>query len=512
MDRRVRWAILGFLVALFCVSGPWLALYSMGYRFRLGDESGRTTIVVEERGLILLESTPSGASVSVDGTLTKLKTPASIYRPAPSECTVTLSLLGHQEWTRAFKVQPQTVSRAENIVLPPSKIEPQLVTAMPVSCFALSGDGKFLAFADTANPPHLWLKDTSSAEDAVKIPHDSPRFFSPKTVVQQIEFAAGSRAALITARVGDATANQTFWLSLREPYELVKLDELVSGGETFKINPRTPHQVFVVAGGQLNRVDAKERTVKRDISRDIEAVELGDDSLWLVRQGSSVIHARPFNSDEPADDKELLTFATPVPDGALEPTRRIVADGSRNAALLLANEGALVRDDTRKLAPAFQGVQMIAFSPDHRWVALADANSVQIIDAFPIRGALFERSTEPQREMLQPYRVENGTSISQIFWWDDAAHLLVRRGKMLDLIETDLPLGGHRIVLLDNLPEDSPLSFDPKEAAVYFTKRAESGAGELLLYSARLRAPAKGMLDWLIKPKPPTPSATLSAP
>jgi hypothetical protein len=398
----------------------------------------------------------------------------------------------------------------EKIVLSPSRIEPQPVTATEVSCFALSAAGKWLAWASDDHPASVWLKDTTSNEEPVKISLHAPHSSQPGFRVKNVEFGPGNRSALLTIRVGNLP-EQIGWLSLHKPYEFVNLKELVAGGEIYKINARAPHQVFVVAAGQLHRIDAKERTVQWGISRDVEAIEVGDEALWLLKKGAPSVWVRPFNSNDPADDRELLECSTPLPNGALEPTRRIVADGSRNAAILLANGGALLRDDTRKLGLAFQGARQIAFSPDHRWVAVADATSVRIVEAFPLGGALSERSSEPKREMLLPYRAEDATPITQIFWWDDSAHVLVRRGKILELIETDAPLGGNRHVLLDNLPEHSAVAFDAKEAIAYFTKRSETTPTRgMLLYAARLRAPPKRMLEWLLKPKPPPPAATLS--
>lgn len=511
MDRRVRWAILGGLVVLFCVSGPFLVMYSMGYRFRLGSEEGKSSWRLEERGLILLESNPPGATVSIDGSLTKLKTPVSIYRPAPSECTIALQLDGYQPWSRTFQVTPQIVSRAEKIILPPATIEAQLVTSAPITCFALSADGKFLACGIGSTTPCLWIKETTSNEEPIKIfPHGQQHSFAPNGSISKIEIATGNRAALVTTKVGD-TPEQTFWVSLREPHEFVKLNDIIAGGEMFKINPRAPHQVFVVAGGRLHRVDVKERAIKSDISRNVETIEIGDDGLWLLKNGDRVIYARPFNSNDPADDKALLEHDDSL-DVAKTNNRQLIVDGSRNVAILAAGSGALVRNDSKKLATLFKSTHAVAFSPNHLFVALADDHSIQILDAFPIRSALFERSAEPQKEMLAPYRVADGKPITQIFWWDDSAHLLVRRGKTLELIETDAPLGGHRHVLLDNLPEDSPLGFDAKEATIYFTQRAAANTGEMLLFSARLRPSSKGMLDWLIRPKPPASSATLSEP
>jgi hypothetical protein len=486
-------------------------MFSMGYRFRLGSEEGKTSWRLEERGLILLESNPPGATVSIDGSLTKLKTPVSIYRPAPSECTIALQLVGYQPWSRTFQVTPQTVSRAEKIILPPATIEAQLVTSVPITSFALSTDGKFLACGIGSTAPCLWIKDTTSNDEPIKIfPYGQQHSFAPKSFIQKIEIATGNRAALFTTRVGNA-AEQTYWVSLREPHEFVKLDDIIAGGEMFKINPRSAHQVFVVASGRLHRVDVRERTVKSDISQNVESIEVGEDGLWLLKKGDRAVYARPFNSNDPADDKALLEYdATSSVAKAFD--LRLVVDGSRNVALLAKQGGSLLRDDTKKIALSFQETRAIAFSPDHRFVAVADDHSVQILDAYPIRGWLFERSTEPQREMLPPYRVGDRPPITQIFWWEDSAHLLVRRGHLLELIETDVPRGGQRHLLLDNLPEESSICFDAKEAVVYFTRKAETSTGESLLYSARLRPLSKGMFDWLIKPKPPAPSATLSAP
>jgi hypothetical protein len=465
----------------------------MGYRF-LGGK-------FEETGLILLESTPPVAAVSIDGSLTTYKTPAQISRPAPGRYAVTVSLPGHRDWTKTFDLKPHWVTRAEQVVLLPTAIEPTRVFPQPVSSFGLSPDGRLLVFADTQSPPNLWLKTVALDEDAACIVPGAKSDFPRGAVVKQIDVCLTGRAALVTVTRPDKDETRLYWLSLREPYALVRVDNLLpTAAERYRVNPRAPRQLFALSGNRLCRIDVMEKTIKWDIAQPVETFEVAEDSLWLLKENSSTVFARPLNSNDPADDREVFGVAT------LERSvgaRRLAVSGNRNAAVLAGGK-ALLRTSAAasELTPMFREARALVFSPDHLRVAVAEPRQLYMLPAYPLGGLLPEaRLTEEDARGLKLVAKTESSEFTEFFWWADSAHLLVRRGDTVEFVETQLEGGQNRHEILKLKSPTAEMAFDAAAATLYFTDQRETtaSASAHFLYAARLRATPRGWFEWLTK-------------
>lgn len=102
-------------VIIFCclvIATIGVVLYGKGYRF--GADSGK--ISLQGTGLLVVKSLPDGAQVIVDGKL-KTATDNTINLP-PGEYTVKIFKEGYFPWEKKIKIENETVSRAEALLIP----------------------------------------------------------------------------------------------------------------------------------------------------------------------------------------------------------------------------------------------------------------------------------------------------------------------------------------------------------------------------------------------------------
>lgn len=98
-------------VLVFCIVAPALVFYTAGYRWNV--KKGK----VERNGTIILDSTPRGASVLIDGRSTEYKTPVTIRRMVPGQYRFTIFKSGYHTWEKRLDIRPERVTFTDTVTL-----------------------------------------------------------------------------------------------------------------------------------------------------------------------------------------------------------------------------------------------------------------------------------------------------------------------------------------------------------------------------------------------------------
>lgn len=112
MTRKTRRIIFYVFVGIFIVVVPTIILYAMGFAFDFQKQIFTST------GGIYIKSLPSGADIYVDGKL-KGETNAFIKRLSPKIYNIKLTMDNYHDWQKELVVQPQLVTKANDVVLLP---------------------------------------------------------------------------------------------------------------------------------------------------------------------------------------------------------------------------------------------------------------------------------------------------------------------------------------------------------------------------------------------------------
>lgn len=118
-----RFLYISFIIS-FAVITPLLILYANGYELSFSRK------VIVKTGMLILDSAPRGAKISLDGReqsdllgrLTsggelEYRTPAKIKRLLPGDYQVTFELPGYWPWSKKLPVYPGASTYAEDVVL-----------------------------------------------------------------------------------------------------------------------------------------------------------------------------------------------------------------------------------------------------------------------------------------------------------------------------------------------------------------------------------------------------------
>ena len=108
MAKKVPWARrIGYITAIlfFIILAPLLIYYVQGYRYNSYKQK------IEPKGILIVETTPKGAQVSIDGQKIDSTTPLERNDLRPGNYELSLDLAGYFEWKKniAIKAQETTI-------------------------------------------------------------------------------------------------------------------------------------------------------------------------------------------------------------------------------------------------------------------------------------------------------------------------------------------------------------------------------------------------------------------
>lgn len=145
-------------VVIFFITAPLLVFYTSGYRYNFKKGA------VERNGTLIVDSTPSGGSVTIDGQDTGEKTPVTFQKMTPGWHSIFVTKPEYGSWQQDIFVRAERVAFTDHIRLW-KQGEPQLVSAGPY--IRLTNDPareRLLAFQATDTGTQLaWWSATQSA-------------------------------------------------------------------------------------------------------------------------------------------------------------------------------------------------------------------------------------------------------------------------------------------------------------------------------------------------------------
>lgn len=123
-------------ILLFLIIAPAFVFYTAGYRWN--PKKG----IIERNGTLILDTTPSDATIHLNGQLQEKGTPVTIKNLSPGTYQIDLSLEGHHAWSKTLQVLPERVTFANNIFLW-LDAKPSLVLSKSYDFVSISPNGKY---------------------------------------------------------------------------------------------------------------------------------------------------------------------------------------------------------------------------------------------------------------------------------------------------------------------------------------------------------------------------------
>lgn len=183
----------------FVVFGTVLLIgYGSGYSYDF--KNGRLL----HRGLLILESKPSGATVKLGNRQLSEKTP---YRRSFEEGSyeITLTKDEYRTWNKVLEVIPSRVNLAQYVILLPLRFQVEPVTAYPsITQAVASRDRKRIAYnVPAGSAPGIYVMDTGSRNQKKVYSLTAPTQNQPAETIEILQWSDDASRLLVRQAVGD---------------------------------------------------------------------------------------------------------------------------------------------------------------------------------------------------------------------------------------------------------------------------------------------------------------------
>jgi hypothetical protein len=194
-----------FIIAFLAVA-PAVVFYTAGYRYN--SKKGK----VERNGTVILDSTPSGANITVDGQLSSDKSPTTIQDMPPGIHHFELTKAGYHGWSKSLEVHSELVTFANNIWLWKDSV-PTFFSSSNTLLLSASPDQSSLFELTAATPTQALVLDARGTTTATfslpkNVTPGSRAFWAPSGRYVLIEAPAGSNGLSWLIDTRDARAPQ----------------------------------------------------------------------------------------------------------------------------------------------------------------------------------------------------------------------------------------------------------------------------------------------------------------
>lgn len=439
MTRRFL-TILGyvFATAVVILGTIMLIAYGNGYSYNF------KTHKLVQRGLVILNSIPSGASITFGDKHLKQKTP---YRQTleAGEYDYTLEKTGFRTWHKRIPVVPSQVYLAQYVILLANHIQVDSIGSYPgLNQFVESRDHSRVAFVVPDGPgAGIWSLNTGNHQQTRVYASAPTSGDKPAESVQLLSWSDDNSHLLVRSQVGDTISMLVVSATPGDqPINLSDTFKLDLGSLAFSLNDW--HQVYSLDSDGLRRLNLNDKTVSAVLADHVGGYTFAGDrivyvdtqtspaSLWSLDTSG---RKQQLAASVPTGSSYELAYATYIG----TPEVVVIAQDTRQAKLYSNIYSQL---STKAMnSPA----QHAIFNGDGRFVVLTTDTQVDTYDL----------------EQNKTYSVVIG-AVTGLSWFDNY-HLLFNQGTSTTLAEYD---GNYATEITRNSSEPAAGSQDTKTVVV----------------------------------------------
>jgi hypothetical protein len=419
MLRRIL-IILGYLglTALVIVATIGLVAYGQGYAYDM--KTGR----IIRTALVIIQSTPSGVPVTVDGKLLKKKT---TYRASYKDGSYQFELTkdGYYPWRKTLAVEWPLVSMAQYALLVPRQPPVVALDTRPViTAQSISRDHRHLAYVTGGSDGAVYTLDVPDGK-AVKV--YTPRAATADQPAETVTSVAWSDDASHLLVVSQLNGQPVHHLMAADGGGVVDLTQQYGfnfSGLTFSTS--NWQQLYWISPDGLRRLDVGAQAVSAVLADKVSQFQVAGDRMLYVQSSEA---ARTLWSLDGRGHKQELIPA--LPDSDTYAITYANYRGTDELAVVPAKTGVgTLYSDIYGANPVAKviarGVQSAQFSPDaHLLVFTAPATAITYD---------LERSDLLGR--LVSYQFSGVQDLRSLSWFDNF-HIIMNRGGRLVWAEFD---------------------------------------------------------------------------
>jgi hypothetical protein len=273
------------MVFSICVLVTVITFFMLGFRF----DSNKGNL--EQNAFLQFSSTPSGATVSIDGVVIGSKTSSKSSVQAGNH-TIVMWRDGYQTWQKTISVKPGTLTWLNYTLLTPKKLTIEPVAAYKtISSSLASPKGNYILVQPQSNVPSYKLIDISSDNIASKdITIPTNMYSEPSTVGVTHTFSIekwddGERYAIIKHSYGDKIE----WIVV----DTQDVTQTKNVTKTFKIainkaifSSDSGNGLYVLSAGDIYKLDLNAGTTSKPLVSNVSDFNFYNDSKVITYVGN----------------------------------------------------------------------------------------------------------------------------------------------------------------------------------------------------------------------------------
>lgn len=443
-----------------------------GYRYDI--KSGR----VEQSSILQFQSTPSGATVEVDGTVLSSKTSTKTTVFSGSHFVV-MWLDGYETWYKTVDIRAGSLLWLDYVRFVPKDRTVQTVnTYKNIYASSTSPNSRYILIQSDASLPQFDLVDTNNDKaDTVSltIPPDVYSKTDTDDTVHNFQIGSWSkngRYVLIKHSYGDKVE----WLSMdtHDPNVSNNITRMMDVAiDSIYYSGNSGNILYALINGDVRKIDLSSETLSRALVNDVEKFSIYEDSdiLAYVSKYDSQKNVRtvglykdnystPYILSTVSGDASLLVAT------AHYYNRDYVAIAENSVVNILSGKypssgessDSMTIDDSFRLD---SDIRYLSFSPSGDYV-LAQAGG-------QFGGYSLEQSS------LEKADLEGDGDIPRLKWLDDN-HLWSDRDGVLKMREFD---GANTSTVTDSVVSGQTVTLSPNERYIYSIGKNDSGQYQL---------------------------------
>ncbi len=241
MDPRARrWISWTFIITFFILA-PVIILSTAGFRYNFDRHR------LERTGVVMVESRPTGASVSLNGKPQKTETPAHLGAVTPGTYSVRVEKAGYRTWTKTVAVGSRETAFLNQIALFRAEAPVMFKDIDALSVVAFTNDARYAsAVASASSGSELVVIDTKSG--TTHLPYRS----SAAADAFRLNWSNNGRFLLITRAA--KTPSFLLW-SAAEPERVRDLSAETSVNFTEAFWAQDANNLYGVSKGKLYAIE-----------------------------------------------------------------------------------------------------------------------------------------------------------------------------------------------------------------------------------------------------------------
>lgn len=439
MKRKNKIFLFFGCIGLFLLITPVIIFYSQGYRFDFEKRK------ITQTGGFFFKIRPKKAKIYINDRFKEetdfLFGSVLIENLLPNTYKIRVEKEGFQKWEKQLKIEEKKVTEAKNILLFPENLSFEVLTTGS-EFFFLSPDKSKIIFLEkeqispappfnTSTPSQLKEKQDLKLYDLerkVKSHLLSIDEFHKKNIkILNIIWAFDSKKIIIETAIEEQVK---YWLLKISPrVKLILLDFLPQNILNIDFSLKDSQKIFFTKSEKDNLNQLFEADLEKNLTSPLPFLEnfiafaTKENKFYWLTQNGFVYESSFFNQRKVKVNQTPL----PIPKGEIEIK---ILPKEENIFLQIDSELFWLNKKTKTFEKIFGNTSLIAFSPDHKKLAIVRKHEIWILFLEK------EISQPPRKKGEKIFLTRFRKNIEKIFWIN-SHYLIFQVEDKIKVIEID---------------------------------------------------------------------------